>query len=310
MRKIPLFLSASVSVLALTFSVSLSWAAEGPDDKTEIAEKTKALVDKLLVEAEMPARECTEECTEKQCSEDCPMQHDPGYLLTTLLVEVPSAVEALGPIAVDAISAKGTSEAQGDALLECLLSSRNPALKPVGTAMYEAAPSKFAPHRILGFCELGCKDLREPLAKRVAKGKAGVFEAAYLAQVGEDAGAKVLKRTMKSVLKADVLDAQAALEGLVAGHALERLGKKGACQEVRLAVHAATIDALDSDDVDRARGLVVAAMIARNASRQTQPGFSSMQESLTKTIEGAYYKDELESSDAIFALIEELTPIG
>lgn len=310
MRKIPFLLSASVSVLALTSSVSLSLAADVRDDEPEIVLKTRTLVEQLLVEAELPERECTEACTADGCSDDCPKGQDPKVLLATLLVEAPSAVEAIGPVAVDAIRAKSTSDAQGDALLECLLSTRNTALEPVATAMYEAAPAKFASERLLGFCELGCKDLRKPLVKRVAKGEAGLLEAAYVASIGDDAGAKILKRAFKAAMKVDELDAATALDALVAGRALERLGKKGALKKAQLAVHAATLEALDGDETDRARGLAIAAMIAHGASHQTKPAFSTMHRSLSKTLEGAYGAGELDADDSIFALIEELTPIG
>lgn len=314
MLKRSIICGLALSTLFLPAPVSFGAAANAggdhgnPEKVAELRGHAQELMTQFLADVEAETKyECNGKCAEEGCTEECPWASSPAVQLTSLLGKGPEAIEAIRPVAAEAIGAKSTTDKQAGALIGMLLETRNGAVVPVAEAMFEEKPEAFCSDCITGFCEMGSESLLAPLAKRVKKGEASVAAAAFLASEGDLVGKKLLVKAVK--VKA--LDATNALDVMVAADAVERhLGKKGASLAARQRVHAATLAALDAGELDRARHLAVAAKIAHGASMSSTPVYSMLAWRHAKTMEKLAKSGELAKAEQIFELIEEVTPIG
>lgn len=300
----PFLTGLALSALLLPSPI---FAADGSsdDERAEMHAKLAGLVEQMLDDvANEVSYECN--CGEREEGEACPTTKKPSAKLVGMFNYGEDVIAAFEPIAVGVVKSKKTTDAQSQAFIGMLLESRNPAVAPVAEAMFDAAPNRFCCDSLLGFCEMGSKPLMEPLAARVKKGKAGVTSAAFLALKGDKVGRKVLK---KAVSAKDV-GVENAMDVLVAGYALEKLGQTGALYKAQLKVHDATIAALDADEIDTARALAITASVAGDATHTSKPYFSLMGLQCHKALSKAEAHGKLATADEIFELIQEVTPIG
>ncbi len=309
-------IAASIAVAACLSILPLS-AANGsfngdpyPADEKAApldGEAAKALFTSFLEGAENnTVYKCNGECSKEGCTEACPYANSPAVKLQSYIVRSPEALEVLTPLALETVASKKTSEAQSAALIGLLVETRQSSVVPLAEAMFERAPDRFCCNGVLSFCELGSKDMMKPLAKRVKKGEAGVAAATFLALEGNKVGAKVLK----AAAHPKAIDCSNALDVLLAGRGLEALGKKGAAQAARLDVHKAVLAALDAGEMDCARGMAAAAMVAHSASTVSKPMLSTMAKQAKATALAIDEKGKWQTAEEIFEAIEEVTPIG
>lgn len=266
------------------------------------------LVQRFLADVDSGATyDCNGQCSKEGCTDQCPWASSPRVQLGSLIAEGPEAVAVLQPLFVDAVAAKSTTEAQRAELIGVLLTSRNAAVVPVAEAMFAKKPEAFCCTGLTGFCEMGSEALVEPLEKRLAKGEAGVAAAAFLASRGVTKAKGQLARAVKT--KDVTVDN--ALDLLVAADALERhFGAEGARDAARERVHAATLAALDAGELEAARALALAAQVAHEAAHARRPYYSLLALRHGNLVASTAKEGELACPDAIFELIESVTPIG
>lgn len=301
-------LSALLLAAPLAHSIGGDGTPHKEESVTALRGKAEALLTQFLADVESETTyECNGKCSEEGCTEECPYMTSPRVQLTSMISMGPSGIEALKPLAVDAIGAKATTEAQSQALVWLLLESRNAAVVPVAEAMFSEKPEAFCCDGLTGFCEMGSESMRAPLAKRVKKGEAGVAAAAFLATQDVHVGKKML---IKAAMPGDI-STENALDALVSASVVEaHYGKKGLTDATRARVHRATLAALDAGELKTARHLAVAAQIAHGASMTSKPVYSALGWKQSMTLEKCEKAGKLATADEIFELIEELTPIG
>lgn len=297
----------ALTALLLPCSAAIAGGDGLSGEKLEKARaKIESLVQRVMHDAE---NETVYECIcgkEGSEGETCPTTTAPNALLASMLVKHPESAMVLQPIAVDAMRSKKTTEKQGQALIGVLLDTRSPSVLPVAEAMHVAAPERFCCTSVLAFSEMGSKPLKATLVKRVKKGESGVPSAAFLALQGDKTGKKILKRAHK----AKVVDAENALDVLLAGYALEELGQSGALLSAQVRVHDATVAALDTDDLTAARAMAISAKIGHSVTQSSKPILSLSYLKRAEWIHSAEEHGELASADEIFEIIQDATPIG
>lgn len=299
-------LAAGFAMAALLLPNSNAATSFG-DHGEEMQGKIVELVDAVVADI---TNETTYECT---CStgetskEDCPTKTAPAAQFVKLLSSNGEGTLAMvQPLAINVLRSKDLDDAAVDSFLSMFLKSQNGSVAAVAEAMHDAAPKRFSPRTLLGFCELGSTTLLEPLSTLVKKGDADVASAAYLAFSGDKVGRKLLKKTASI----SEVSATNALDVLLAGHALQQLGDKAAVARVQGAVHAAALRALDAGELDAARQITVAAKVAMYAMRSSKPPVSQLDSQWQKMSENLSKHGELVSADQIFELLEEVTPAG
>lgn len=297
MKRNPFVMSLALSAAVLSTPVALA----EKDASEHVQELVDAMLDDVANKTEY-ACQCGDPDSDPKA---CPTMNSPRAKLAAMFSGGPEFFAAFEPIAVDAMRSKSTTEDQGGALVGLLLESRNAAVVPVAEAMYEAAPERFCCGSLLGFCELGSESLVKPLTQQVKKGKAGVPAAAFVAVQGD----KTAKRLLKKARDAKTIDASNALDVLIAAHALEALGDDGCLRATQVRVHEAAMDALDTDDLDDARALAVAAAIVDRATRTRNTIYSLVALRYHNQLESLKAHDELVQADDIFELIESSTPM-
>lgn len=304
----------ALTALLLPFATGTTFSTVD-DEMGEAKAKLASLVASVLEDAENDVvYECTcsEEGSQRSKSskgrkgEQCSTLDAPKAKLTSMIVKYPDSLTMLQPIAVDVMRSKKTTDKQSEAFIGLLLDTRSSTVLPVVEAMHKAAPERFCSDSLLGFCEMGSRSLTKPLAAQVKKGKAGVPAAAFLALDGDKVGRRVLKKAYS----AKDITTENALDVLMAGYALEELGRAGAFFAAQVKVHDAAIAALDSDDLATARALAITAKVANSATRTSKPLFSLMPMQCSESIEKAETHGKLSSADQIFELIQKATPIG
>ncbi|MEM8710945.1 MAG: hypothetical protein AAGG01_08340 [Planctomycetota bacterium] len=306
MNHVSLLGGISFAALLLPLSgASSTFSGGGETAAPEYAAKVSSLVEAVVADLKTDkVYEC--QCDKGEDAPDvCPTTTSPAAKFTKMLSYAdPGVMKLVEPLAVDAVRSKGIDEDDAHAFIGMFLESRSATVLPVAEAMHSAAPAKFTPRHLLGFCEMGSDELKISLAKQVSKGKGDVECAAYFALRGEKVGAKALK----AALKADVTT-ETALDVLIAGFALEHLGKKGAKLHSQQAVHTAALTALDAGDLKSARAFAIAATVANTAGRTSAPVLSLMDLRCHELGAMAEKKGKLSSADQIFEKIEEALPV-
>lgn len=306
MNHVSLLGGISFAALLLPLSgAAASFPGGGETSAPEYAAKVSTLVEAVVNDLK------TDKVYECQCDkgedapEVCPTTTSPSAKFTKMLSYADAGVMKLvEPLAVDTIKSRSFDEDDAHAFIGMFLESRSAAVLPVAEAMHSAAPAQFTPRHLLGFCEMGSDDLKLSLAKEVAKGEGDVECAAFFALRGEKVGAKTLKAALKSEVTPET-----ALDVLVAGFALEHLGKKGARMHSQQAVHTAALAALDAGNLENARAFAIAATVAQTASRTSAPILSLMEFRCDELCSMAEKKGKLVSADEIFEKIEETLPV-
>ncbi len=286
-------------LLPLASAVPAAPGGEGVPMTAESTAKVTSLFESVVSDLKADATyEC--QCSQGKCApEECPSMNSPEMKFTKMLSFAgQDVVKLIEPMAVGFVKSKDVDGEDAEALIGMFLTSRSANVLGTAEAMHAAAPAYFSSELLLGFCELGSKSLTGPLAKRVKSGKADVGSAAFFALRGDKVGAKVLKAALKQDVSTDT-----AADVLMAGLALERLGKKGALAHSQEKIHAAALVALDAGDLDQARFIAVAASMMQGSNRMSEPALSSMKKHCMEYCEKAKEGD-LASADKIFEKLE------
>ncbi|MFT7676308.1 MAG: hypothetical protein ACI8QC_000278 [Planctomycetota bacterium] len=274
-------------------------------DRAELA----SLLNAVLADVKSgKAYSCAATCTEEDgCSDECEAGQAPANTLSKSLRGNVAAMEVVAPLAAKALRTAATTDAQVEAVVKTLLNSNCPTLGKVGDSLCAAAPKRMSATHLLAFTEIGSETTRDLLAKAVKKGKGGINAAAYFAFKGE----KIGKKTLLAAAKTKNLTAENTLEVLLAGYALESLGDSKARMSVQIRVHDAALALLDAGDLEHARSMALTADRMRRIMRN-ETRFLSRLTSSDGDGDGdgdGKKKKKLASADAVFELLERVTPL-
>ena len=300
MQPKPLRLLAPVAVLAC---VPFAFAGEdgyGDQDATKLF--TRAM--------SVPGCAPTDD---HECGAPCEEAYSASKQLGALLVKQPAAFETVAPLFRAGFEESEQARTQ---VLGFLSSCGTDPCVALGEELYAAAPTRFTEAQVLAFAEAGSETMIKSLLAKVRSGQTRTaLPAAWFALTGEPAG----KKTLKRALGAEVVDAASAREVLISGAALAALGYEDALDKARGRVHASVLTALDEGRLEQARSMALTAealskSLDKAAAAATYGKAKGKVRLSGLAAEAGWHckqrSADVVSADAVFVLIERVTPLS
>ncbi|MDA1266151.1 MAG: hypothetical protein O2816_13805 [Planctomycetota bacterium] len=249
-----------------------------------------------------------EACESGECR---PENHvSPMEKLVSVVSYQPDTLIALIPAVEEQFLADATNANQRMFLVELLAASEADATVACGEKLYKAQPAAFGDDHVLAFATKGSQTFSADLEQLASSGS--VLACAYYATEGKQKASeklhKLAVRNLARAAKSKQVDASNARDQFIAAKALAELGDKEHLPVVRARVHQAVLAALDSGQLDAAREMTLQAeFFARGGKYGNPRGLGSLGSQVRWHVAGRSL--EVASADAVFELIEAITPM-
>ena len=286
------------------------------DQKKEIVKAFE-----LALQRELPAMDgpCESKACQESCTEECKaytakyvakMEANPTAYYGEMFAKKPVAWQVLSPMIEKRFGAYATTADQRGIMLDLVAYAPYETSAELSTALWDEDRQAFTEEHVLAFASRGGKCFHEELRARVASNTCGdIRPAALLAFYGDDTGKEALVHAVKQANYG-----KDACQPLVAALALEKLGHEGSFDRTRQRVSDAALEALDEGDLGRARQLALQAQfftelagLTEGKGKWAKLDLAWLNEKVSNHCQSR--SDELASAEAVFELIESVTPM-